>query len=165
MDRGFACVSLDTPKFPQNIGEVLRACHCHKVAQLNIANGNRKGLTHKTNTPMAHRHTPTFFVGSVMDYLPVGVKTVVVELVDNAIPLPEFNHPDRAVYIFGPENGSISQSTIDAADFVVQIPTRDCMNLAATVNVVLYDRMCKGREFGDVYKSVVDEKLYTRKPH
>jgi len=38
---------------------------------------------------------------------------------------------------------SLSQALIDAAQAVVYIPTRGCLNLAATVNVVLYDRAAK----------------------
>ena len=44
---------------------------------------------------------------------------------------------------FGPEDGSIDQVLIDHADDVVYVPTIGCMNLAATVNVVLYDRLAK----------------------
>ncbi len=66
-----------------------------------------------------------------------------VELVEGAIPLPEYQHPDQAFYIFGPEDGTISQQVIDKADAVVYVPTIGCMNLAATVNVVLYDRISK----------------------
>jgi tRNA(Leu) C34 or U34 (ribose-2'-O)-methylase TrmL len=68
---------------------------------------------------------------------------VCVELVEGAIPLPEYQHPDQAFYVFGPEDGTISQALIDHADDVVYVPTRGCMNLASTVNVVLYDRMAK----------------------
>jgi tRNA C32,U32 (ribose-2'-O)-methylase TrmJ len=52
-------------------------------------------------------------------------------------------HPAHALYIFGPEDGSISQSIIDRADDVVYVPTVGCMNLAASVNVLLYDRLSK----------------------
>ncbi|MDP2285217.1 MAG: TrmH family RNA methyltransferase, partial [Pseudohongiella sp.] len=57
--------------------------------------------------------------------------------------LIEFTHPQNALYIFGPEDGSIPQAIVDQADFVVFVPTIGCMNLAATVNVVLYDRLAK----------------------
>jgi tRNA(Leu) C34 or U34 (ribose-2'-O)-methylase TrmL len=70
---------------------------------------------------------------------------VCIELAENAIPLPEFDHPKNTFYIFGPEDGSISQDIIDKAQVVVYIPTVGCMNLAATVNVVLYDRLAKDR--------------------
>jgi tRNA(Leu) C34 or U34 (ribose-2'-O)-methylase TrmL len=47
------------------------------------------------------------------------------------------------MYIFGPEDGSLPQSVVDQCEHVVFIPTTGCMNLAATVNVVLYDRLAK----------------------
>ncbi|MBQ0755510.1 MAG: TrmH family RNA methyltransferase, partial [Amphritea sp.] len=40
-------------------------------------------------------------------------------------------------------DGSIEQSIVNTADAVVYVPTVGCMNLAATVNVLLYDRMAK----------------------
>jgi len=66
-------------------------------------------------------------------------------LVEGAIPLPEFEHPENALYIFGPEDGTIAQNVIDAADAVVYVPTIGCMNLAASVNVLLYDRLAKSK--------------------
>ena len=40
----------------------------------------------------------------------------------------------------------ISQEVIGRADAVVYVPTVGCMNLAATVNVVLYDRLTKSSQ-------------------
>ena len=57
--------------------------------------------------------------------------------------LVKFQHPERALYIFGPEDGSVSKSILERVPFIVSVPTNRCMNLAATVNVVLYDRMAK----------------------
>lgn len=66
-----------------------------------------------------------------------------MDLVLGATPLPEFVHPERAFYVFGPEDGTIGQEIIDRADAVVYVPTVGCMNLAASVNVLLYDRLAK----------------------
>ena len=52
-------------------------------------------------------------------------------------------YPEKAYYIFGPEDGSIKQAVVNKADAVVYIPTKGSLNLAQTVNVVLYDRMAK----------------------
>ena len=57
--------------------------------------------------------------------------------------LPSFKHPDDVIYIFGPEDSTIGQDVLEKADAVVYVPTITCMNLAATVNVVLYDRLAK----------------------
>ena len=72
---------------------------------------------------------------------------VCVELIEGATALPSFEHPQNALYIFGPEDSSLSQSLVDRAHHVVYVPTVGCMNLAASVNVVLYDRQSKF-EFG-----------------
>lgn len=142
-DRGFACIGLFRPKTPENVGAVLRAAHCYRVAQVNIAGARNKALHHSTNTPMAHRHTPTFLVDDVLAYVPFGTQVVAVDLIEGAEPLPTFQHPERAIYVFGPEDGTLGHQHLSRAQHVVYVPTRDCMNLAATVNVVLYDRMVK----------------------
>ncbi len=68
---------------------------------------------------------------------------VCVELAEGATARPAFEHPDNALYVFGPEDGTIAQEVVDQADAVVYVPTVGCMNLAATVNVLLYDRLAK----------------------
>ena len=73
----------------------------------------------------------------------INLSKVAVELVEGATPLPNFVHPKDALYIFGPEDGSIEQEVVDQCDHVVYVPTVGCMNLAATVNVLLYDRLAK----------------------
>jgi len=70
---------------------------------------------------------------------------VAVEVHPDARPLPEYEHPERAFYIFGPEDGSLKKNVTAWCRDTVFIPTLGCMNLAATVNVVLYDRMLKMR--------------------
>lgn len=141
--RGFACIGLYKPKTPENVGSVMRAAHCYQVAQVNIQGARNDALKHATNTPMAQRHTPTFLVDDVLAYVPHGTQIVVIELIEGARSLVDFVHPERAMYVFGPEDGSLGKSHTDRAQHVVYVPTRDCMNLAATVNVVLYDRLAK----------------------
>ena len=84
---------------------------------------------------------------SPVDDLPAAAKPdskiVVIEFVEGATSLVAYRHPANAFYVFGPEDGSLSQSLVDRADDVVYIPTTGCLNLAATVNVVLYDRLAK----------------------
>jgi tRNA(Leu) C34 or U34 (ribose-2'-O)-methylase TrmL len=86
---------------------------------------------------------PLTGVTCLLDEVPENMTIVCVEFALNATPLPEFKHPDSAFYIFGPEDGTISQDVIDRADAVVYVPTKGCMNLSASVNVLLYDRMIK----------------------
>ena len=70
--------------------------------------------------------------------LPIAVERVV-----EATPLPEFEHPERAMYLFGPENGSLDEAILERCTEVVSIPGHVCSNLAAAVNVGLCDRTAK----------------------
>lgn len=47
------------------------------------------------------------------------------------------------LYLLGPEDGTLPQHVVQQCDSVVFVPTVGSMNLAATANVLLYDRQVK----------------------
>lgn len=137
-------IGLSNPKSPTNIGAVLRAAGCYKADAV-IYTGTRydKAAKFQTDTKKMAQSIPLSGVESMLDNLPPDMKVVCVDFAEGATLLPHFEHPEKAIYIFGPEDGSISQDVADRADHVVYVPTVGCMNLAASVNVVLYDRLAK----------------------
>ncbi|SMY31504.1 SpoU rRNA Methylase family protein [Photobacterium malacitanum] len=137
-------IGLSNPKSPTNIGAVLRAAGCYKADAV-IYTGTRydKAAKFQTDTKKMAQSIPLSGVESMLDNLPPDMKIVCVDFAEGATLLPHFEHPEKAIYIFGPEDGSISQDVADRADHVVYVPTVGCMNLAASVNVVLYDRLAK----------------------
>ena len=149
-ERGYAIVALDSPTDPVNVGHTLRAAMCFNTRLVVIANADPAlDLRRLPSDPgRAWRHTPVLRVGSVFESLPFDCTPVAVELTDDAEDLVEFQHPERACSIFGPENGSLSDETLKRCDRVVKVPVSLPLNLAATVNVVLYDRMLKVRRPG-----------------
>lgn len=143
-DRGFAALGLHRPKNALNLGEIMRAAGCHGVRLVQVA-GARFRHGH-TDTQKAWKHIPTIEVPSLLDAVPVGAVPVAVEFIATATPLPEFQHPERAYYLLGPEDGSLPADLVERCRHVVFVPTRHCMNLAATANVLLYDRMVKRQQ-------------------
>lgn len=139
--RGFAAIGLVQPKWSENVGGVFRAAQCYG-ASLIVIEGKRFERQ-AADTSKAWRHTPLLRLENVLDGCPFSTIPVVIELVDDAQSLVDFLHPERAFYIFGPEDGSVPTRVMDKCAVKVQVPTRFCMNLAATVNVVLYDRLAK----------------------
>lgn len=137
-------IGLTNPKSPSNVGAVMRASGCYGVDEV-IYTGQRyqQAAKFSTDTKNITKRIPLTAVESLIEAKSNGVEIVCVELVEGATPLPVFKHPRKALYILGPEDGSISQQVVDKSDHVVYIPTIGCMNLAATVNVVLYDRLAK----------------------
>lgn len=137
-------IALSNPKSPSNVGAVMRAAGCFGVAEV-CYTGQRydRAARFATDTKDVGQQIPLTSVDSVLDAVEDGMALIAVELVEGACSLPEFHHPDRACYLFGPEDGTLSQAIVDRADAVVYIPTIGCLNLAATVNIVLYDRVAK----------------------
>jgi tRNA(Leu) C34 or U34 (ribose-2'-O)-methylase TrmL len=143
--RGFAAVGLVNPKSRENVGSVLRAAGCYQAAMVAIAGSRPDHFMGRipTDTQKAYRHIPTLRIADVFEAIPYDCVPVAVELLPDAKSLITFAHPERAFYIFGPEDGTLGKSITDRCKHKIQIPTAFCMNLAATVNVVLYDRLAK----------------------
>lgn len=141
MARGYTVIGLHQPKTLPNLGGVLRAAHCYE-ASLVMYTGNRYQRDPQDVTK-AYRHIPLLKVESLIDSIPFDCVPVAVEIADGAKSLVDYCHPRSAFYIFGPEDGSLGSSIFEHCRDVVYVPTVFCMNLAATVNVVLYDRMAK----------------------
>ncbi|BBL91456.1 MULTISPECIES: RNA methyltransferase [Vibrio harveyi group] len=139
-----AIIGLYNPKSPTNVGAVLRAAGCYDAAQVRY-NGTRysRAVKFQTDTQNSQERIQLVEMEDLTANVADDVEIVCVELVVGATALPHFTHPENAIYVFGPEDGSLPQEMVDKAHHVVYVPTHGCMNLAATVNVVLYDRMAK----------------------
>ena len=139
--RGYSCIGLDNPKSSKNVGIALRAGAAYGVSFIAIT-GKRFGKF-RTDPNKQWRHRPFLEVQDLKDVIPYSCVPIAVELIEGAVPLPEYKHPERAFYIFGAEDGTLCEEIISWCQDIVYIPTDRCINLAATVNVVLYDRMVK----------------------
>ncbi len=152
MNKEKIYIGLSNPKSPQNVGSVLRAAGNYSASNV-FYTGRRyeRALALNPDVPNVSRKVSENvsiegveqLIDSVKKDAPDDMKIVCVEFALNAITLPLYKHPKNAYYIFGPEDGNLSQDIIDQADDVVYVPTVGSMNLAATVNVVLYDRLSK----------------------
>lgn len=139
--RGYAVIALDNPKSIPNLGGAMRAAQCYGAAMILIGGQRMANIRSiATDTMKAYRHIPTIWVDDVIEHIPYDCVPVAVDLVDGAKDLRIFQHPERAFYVFGPEDGTLGKQILDKCREKVMVPTNGCMNLAATVNVVLYDR-------------------------
>ena len=139
--KGYSIIALDNPKTPANVGSAMRAVGIYGASAL-IYSGRRYKLGY-TDTMNHYRHIPLIKSNNLHDVVPFDCVPVAVDLIDGATPLPEYQHPERAFYVFGAEDATLGKRILSWCRDIVYIPTDGCMNLAAAVNVVLYDRMQK----------------------
>lgn len=144
MSRGYAVIALDNIKSPINLGSAMRAAQCYE-ASLILVGGPRMQKIAKiaTDTMKAWRHIPVMMVDDVMAHIPHDCVPVAVDLVEGAKSLINYSHPQRAFYVFGAEDQTLGKRILDSCRDRVMVPTQGCMNLAASVNVILYDRLAK----------------------
>lgn len=144
-ERGFACIALDRPTDGVNVGHTLRAALGFGARLVIPGAADSKINVRKLSTDpgRTYRHVPVLEVDDIFDVIPNDCTPIAVEITENATNLVNFVHPERACYIFGPENGSISTEILGKCQFVVKIPTTMSLNLGMTVNIVMYDRLAK----------------------
>jgi tRNA(Leu) C34 or U34 (ribose-2'-O)-methylase TrmL len=98
-----------------------------------------------TDVQKQWRLTPVIQTDDLQLVIPYECVPIAVELIPNARSLYSYKHPERAFYVFGPEDGTLDRDVLSWCKDVVFVPMNaGCMNLAVAVNVVLYDRASRG---------------------
>ncbi len=148
MSKSYACIGLQNPKSPENVGSVMRAAGCYGVNSV-FYTGRRYDAAKPfyTDPQKTYESLPLIGVEELQSVIPFGCVPIAVDIIEGAKPLPSYKHPARAFYIFGPEDGTLGSDITDFCSDTIYVPGNDCMNLAAAVNVILYDRMAKGDSY------------------
>lgn len=158
-------IVLYNPRYPHNVGSAVRACSCFGVEQVWLT-GNRvaEKVWNSQRLPREERMKGFSDVSLVLGdrpftAFPEGATPVAVELLPGSENLLSFEHPEEAIYVFGPEDGSIPSPVRGLCHRRVFIPTRHCTNLGAAVYLVLYDRLVKRYLNGTADASPIDRTL------
>lgn len=139
-------IILNNPKYSHNVAAAIRACSCFGISTL-VWTGKRVDPTTMERLPREERmkgYKDVYWEVNERPFDALGKqKFVCVEIVPNAQNLVSFDHPAEAVYVFGPEDGGVSQVYKRFCSSFIFIPSAHCLNLSAALNVVLYDRRAK----------------------
>ncbi len=140
--RGYFAIGAEGISKPMNLGALMRTANAFGAAFVfSVKAEDRTKLAYKSDTSRTFKNLPYYQWDSPEEmHFPKGIKRVGIELTDDAVQLPEFQHPRMAAYILGPERGNLSQDMLNHCDYVVKIPTRFCINLSLAGALVMYDR-------------------------
>jgi len=147
-------ILLVNPRFAHNVGMVVRLASCYGLSQVWYTGDRvRMEVERRGKLPREERMKGYKEVEIIQFDRPfeqfADVTPVAVEVRPNSERLHEFEHPKNALYIFGPEDGSIPPTYLRHCHRFVIIPTRNryCMNLATATATILWDRAMKLGEF------------------
>jgi tRNA(Leu) C34 or U34 (ribose-2'-O)-methylase TrmL len=129
--RGIApAVALIFPKYGHNVGAAVRAASCFGVSQvwwtgnrvtLDAAKGERLPREERMK---GYRDVQMIQYDYIFDRFDRDVTPVAVEVRPQAESLVDFVHPEKPLYVFGPEDGSLGNPQVRHCHRFVVIPTR-----------------------------------------
>lgn len=154
MTRGYFGVAVYRPKTTDNVGTLWRSAHVFGAAFLTVIGA--RYFKQPSDTMASTRHVPLYEHDTFEQFaaaLPGNARLVGVELVAGARDLPGYGHPEQAVYLLGPEDGSLTPEILARCHSRIVIPGSHCLNLAVAGSIVLYDRIAKGVAFGERARS------------
>ena len=143
--RGYFGVALWHPKESKNVGGLWRSAHVFGAAFL--ATIGKRYHREPPDTSDAASHVPLLAFEDYPSFEKImmfDVPLVVVERTPSARHLSQFTHPESAVYLFGPESGSVPDEIQAKADYCITIPYGEwSLNLASAGSIIMYDRVSR----------------------
>ena len=164
--KGFFEIGIIQGKNSDNLGTLWRSANIMGASGI-FTIGARYPKRHRTDTmntpnniPLREHDSQEGFLKS----LPRGTALVAIELTKDAIPLTEFNHPKKAIYLLGAEDFGIPNELIDKCNSVIKIPfNKNSFNVAVAGSMVLYDRFLKANQERKSQKQFLKEKYNLKK--
>lgn len=149
--RGYFGIGVEGISKPMNVGNLLRSAHSFGASFFfTISPVVDVYAMGASDTSGAFDHIPFYNFQKPADLLlPEQTSLVAVEFLKDSIDLPSFRHPQRAVYVLGPERGNVSDELLARCDFTIKIPMKFCVNVGVAGALVMYDRLLSMGKFAD----------------
>ena len=143
MKKGYYGIGIYEAKESTNIGTLWRSAYNFGADYIFTIGARYK--KQRTNTTESQRHIPLFHYEDWDDFIkhtPKEADIVCIEQVDGAEKLPNFVHPEQAVYVLGAEDYGIPIELMKGHR-KVEFDTPICLNVAVAGSIIMYDRINK----------------------
>jgi len=146
MTRGYFGIGIYHTKNGTNVGTLWRSAA--NMGAAFIFTVGRRYKQQSSDTVKAFKHIPLYHFADMDDlreHIPHDCMLVGVEQHPDSSSLPDFPHPERAIYLLGAEDNGLSPDAVRYCHRLVEIPSDRCMNVAVAGSIVMYDRASKTR--------------------
>lgn len=142
--RGYFGIGIEGAKNTMNVGTLWRGASCFGASF--IFTIGRRIKRQSSDTHNAAKHIPlheypnreSFFQNRPKNCQLVGIEVDGQNIVD-------FVHPERAIYVLGPEDGDLSPGIRNLCSYIISIPTKNCLNVSQAGSIVMFDRVQKAQ--------------------
>lgn len=151
VSESYCGIVVENPKLVGNIGVLFRTSVC--MGNVNflgtIGESAYNSKDNRWDPIRSSKILPCWHwidVDDFFNHIPKHCNIVGVELDNRSVPLEEFIHPPRAIYIFGNEGYGLSPKMKKRCKQLIKLPgsTGISMNLSSAGSIVLWDRYYKG---------------------
>lgn len=147
---GYFEIGVFLPRNGANIGTLWRSAY--QLGAAGIFTIGRPYRRQTSDTARAPFEIPLRHYETLEDFLgarPVGAVLIGVEM--GGIPLANFQHPRRAIYLLGSEDGGLGEKILSRCNEVVSIEAvnKASYNLAVAGSIVMYHRSLQEIRSGD----------------
>ncbi len=142
---GYCGIGIVHGKTGLNVGTPWRSAHILGAAF--IFTVGRRYSPQVSDTTAVWKRLPLFDFPDLDDlwrHLPRECRVVGVELETDAVPLREYDHWPRAVYLLGAEDHGLTNAARRRCHDLVRLPGDYSLNVAVAGSIVLYDRHVRG---------------------
>lgn len=144
--RGYFGIGVYSPKKEINIGTLWRTAYSYGAGF--IFTIGKRYKKQPSDTCKTWRHTPLLNYVCFDDFkqhIPFDCRVVCVEIASDSVSLPEFEHPDRVIYLLGAEDNGIPTEILSRYKTITIPAIRGIsLNVAVAGSIVMYDRHRKG---------------------
>ena len=148
--RGYFGIGIENGKTVANIGTLWRSAH--NMGAAFIFTIGKRYRHQASDTTKAWRSIPLYQYETFDEFyanLPHSCQLVGVEFPhEKAVPLGEFEHPERAVYLLGAEDHGLSKRALEKCHRVVYIPgsrLEQSLNVAVAGSIIMFDRQARAQ--------------------
>lgn len=142
--NGYFAIGIYNAKTEHNIGTLWRSAYVLGASY--IFTVGKRYKKQSSDVVRAWARIPYFHYDTIEDLfenIPYDCRVIAVELTENAQFLHEFDHPKRAIYLLGAEDGGLPEQILEKCHYTVKIPGNSSLNVAVTGSIVAHDRACK----------------------
>ena len=144
--RGYFGIGIQNVKTGINVGTLWRSASIMGASF--IFTIGRRYKKQSSDTMKSWKHIPLYNYETFDEFykaLPYDCKLIGIELDERSVPIQDFNHPERCIYLLGAEDHGLIKEAADKCHELVILPGDYCMNVSVAGSIVLFDRINKSR--------------------